>query len=106
MKKYCEGHGSLCAYVKNIKGSWGTSMVLSIGLAVLDNTASPESQQRTSWNTPLAEYKRLSSKTNKVPANTFSYSLVGGTKTIETNHQDKRNVTQGVFFLASVNNTS
>ena len=67
-------------------------MVLSIGLAVLDNTASPESQQRTSWNTPLAEYKRLSFETNKVPAHTFSYSPVGGTKTIETNHKDKRNV--------------
>ena len=81
-------------------------MVLSIGLAVLYNPASPDSQQRTSWNTPLAEYKRLSSKTNKVPAHTFSYSPVGGTKNIETNHKDKRNVAQKVHWSTNPSRTT
>ena len=81
-------------------------MVLSIGLAVLDNPASPESQQRTSWNTPLAEYKRLSFEPNKLPAHTFSYSPVGGTKTTETNHKDKRKVALKVHRSTNLSRTT
>ena len=61
-------------------------MVLSIGVAVLDNPVNPKCQQKTSWNTPLAEYKRLSFTYIWVPTHTLSCSLTKVTKSITIQH--------------------
>ena len=91
MKKNSEDHSSLRTFATMRRGNWGTSMVLSIGVAVLDNPVDPKCQQKTSWNTPLAEYKRLFFTNLWVSTHTLSCSLTRVTKSITKHHTPTNN---------------
>ena len=65
--------------------------MLSIGVAVLDNLVDPKCQRKTSWNTPLAEYKQLFFTNLWVSTHILSCSLTRVTKSITIHHSLKNN---------------